>query len=220
VTTEGATALPVTTEGATADLPVTARRALTRERLITAAVAVFAERGINGASVEEISEAAGFTRGAFYSNFADKSALVLALLERSRTAQFAAAERAVVEMKNATHASAEELISLALTSFERAGRPVREGILLDQELQLHAAREPALHAAYLTFVTESERRLAALIGDALTYLGLELTVPFEHALRLLAAAHDHEQRLAVFRGSTADASLLRSLLSVITRPRG
>ena len=65
----------------TADPPITARRAQTRERLLAAAVAVFADRGINGASVEEICEAAGFTRGAFYSNFADKSELVLALLE-------------------------------------------------------------------------------------------------------------------------------------------
>ena len=42
---------------------VSPRRANTRERLITAAMHVFAERGVNGASVEEICEAAGFTRG-------------------------------------------------------------------------------------------------------------------------------------------------------------
>ena len=52
---------------------------------------MFADRGINGASVEEICEAAGYTRGAFYSNFADKSELVLALLAHNMTAQFAAA---------------------------------------------------------------------------------------------------------------------------------
>jgi AcrR family transcriptional regulator len=43
---------------------------------------VFARRGISGASTEEIAEAAGFSRGALYSNFADKDELVLALLER------------------------------------------------------------------------------------------------------------------------------------------
>ena len=50
---------------------VTARRAATRERLIDAAIDVFAEKGVLGASVEEICEDAGFTRGAFYSNFDD-----------------------------------------------------------------------------------------------------------------------------------------------------
>ena len=186
--------------------------------MITAAIAVFADRGINGASVEEICEAAGFTRGAFYSNFADKSELVLALLERSMTAQFAAAERAVADMKAANDLNAEELVTLALTAFERGGRPMREGILLDQELQLHAAREPALHGAYLDFLAECDRQLSVLIGDALAYLRLELTVPFDHALRLLAAVHDHEQRHAVFEGKPADSAVMRSLLLAITRP--
>ena len=78
-------------------VPVTARRAQTRERLMAAAASVFAERGIIGASVEEICEAAGFTRGAFYSNFADKDELVLALIQQSIGAQFAAAEQAIAE---------------------------------------------------------------------------------------------------------------------------
>ena len=46
------------------DRPVTPRRAQTQERLMAAAGRVFAERGISGASVEEISAAAGVTRGA------------------------------------------------------------------------------------------------------------------------------------------------------------
>lgn len=57
-------------------------RAETRARLLDAAVGVFVERGIAAASVEEIAEAAGFSRGAVYSNFADKDALVLALLQK------------------------------------------------------------------------------------------------------------------------------------------
>ena len=42
--------------------PLSARRARTRQRLMAAAVQVFAERGVIGSSVEEICEAAGFTR--------------------------------------------------------------------------------------------------------------------------------------------------------------
>src|SRR4051794_36901677 len=57
-------------------------RAETRTRLLDAAVTVFSERGIAAATVEEITEVAGFTRGAFYSNFADKSELVVALIDR------------------------------------------------------------------------------------------------------------------------------------------
>ena len=54
----------------------------TRSRLLDAAIVVIERRGIASASVEEITEEAGFSRGAFYSNFEDKDALVLALLER------------------------------------------------------------------------------------------------------------------------------------------
>jgi AcrR family transcriptional regulator len=41
----------------------------TRAALLDAAGEVFAERGFQGASVEAIAERAGFSRGAFYSNF-------------------------------------------------------------------------------------------------------------------------------------------------------
>jgi AcrR family transcriptional regulator len=53
----------------------------TREALLDAAETVFAERGFAGASVEAIAAAAGFTRGAFYSNFATKEELFAALLQ-------------------------------------------------------------------------------------------------------------------------------------------
>ena len=57
-------------------------RAQTRERLLEAAFAVFARDGIEAASIEEIAEAAGYSRGAFYSNFESKDDLLLALLGR------------------------------------------------------------------------------------------------------------------------------------------
>ncbi len=52
----------------------------TRLRLFEAAAQVFEDKGL-GASIEAICEAAGFTRGAFYSNFASKDELIIAMLE-------------------------------------------------------------------------------------------------------------------------------------------
>ena len=51
------------------------RRDDTRERLIDAARAVFASHGYTAATVAQISDGAGFTSGAFYSNFPSKNAL-------------------------------------------------------------------------------------------------------------------------------------------------
>ena len=57
------------------------RRAETRERLLRAARTVFARRGVQAATVDEIAEEAGFTTGALYSNFKGKEDLVLAVEE-------------------------------------------------------------------------------------------------------------------------------------------
>ncbi len=59
--------------------PPRRRRTQTRRRLLDAAAALFDERGTIGQSVEEISSRAGFTRGAFYSNFATVDQLYCAL---------------------------------------------------------------------------------------------------------------------------------------------
>jgi AcrR family transcriptional regulator len=53
----------------------------TREKLFEAAARVFEEQGAGGASIETIAAAAGFTRGAFYSNFKSKNELIIAMLE-------------------------------------------------------------------------------------------------------------------------------------------
>jgi AcrR family transcriptional regulator len=197
---------------------VSPRRAHTRERLITAAMHVFAERGVNGASVEEICEAAGFTRGAFYSNFPDKSALVLAIIQQNIARQVVAAERAIAVIKLASNVSADELVSLALTAYEEAGREPGESTLADRELLLHAARKPELRRPYLEFLEQSERQIAGLIQDALQHVGLEFTIPVEHAIRLLGAAHEQSKLLAIFGQRPADQALIRSLLVSITRP--
>ena len=53
-----------------------------RERVLDAAREVFLERGYAGATLEAIAEAAGFSKGVVYSQFAGKPDLFLALLER------------------------------------------------------------------------------------------------------------------------------------------
>ncbi|MFJ9176681.1 TetR/AcrR family transcriptional regulator [Streptomyces sp. NPDC102360] len=62
-------------------MPVTKRRARTRQRLLDAALDVFAEEGFGRSTVEQVCERAGFTRGAFYSNFSSLDELFLALWE-------------------------------------------------------------------------------------------------------------------------------------------
>jgi AcrR family transcriptional regulator len=55
-------------------------RQRTRKALLDAAARVFVRRGFQGSSVEEITAEAGYTRGAFYSNFSSKNELFVELL--------------------------------------------------------------------------------------------------------------------------------------------
>src|SRR5437870_1986373 len=57
-------------------------QAQTRERLLQAGRKLFVQNGFGGASIREIAEEAGYSQGAFYSNFADKDAILLELLRR------------------------------------------------------------------------------------------------------------------------------------------
>lgn len=56
------------------------RQQQTRDGLLDAAARVFVRRGFQASSVEEISAEAGYTRGAFYSNFRSKEDLFVELL--------------------------------------------------------------------------------------------------------------------------------------------
>jgi AcrR family transcriptional regulator len=197
-----------------------ARRAQTRARLMDAAVTVFAERGIIGASVEEICERAGFTRGAFYSNFSGKDELVVALLRHEMETQYSAAEHAIGLMKVAAQQerSAEDLISATLTEFEAAGRAGRDWVLTQQELLLHAARVPQVRVAYQVFSDECLRQLSSLIADAVAYAGLEFSVSFEVALSLLSATHQQALMATLLTDAPLDYGPLRVLVLAITRP--
>jgi AcrR family transcriptional regulator len=109
----------------------------TRRRLFDAAGRVFESQGIAAASIEAIAEAAGFTRGAFYSNFASKDELVSAMLadhvERSarRNLDLLARHRDPVDFVAALRAAEPD-----------QDDPLDRSELLYMEVILYVARAP------------------------------------------------------------------------------
>jgi AcrR family transcriptional regulator len=71
------------------------RKEKTRELLLDAAIEVFAEKGYHGASLDDVAETAGFTKGAVYSNFTRKSDLFRALMQRETQRRRAALRGAI-----------------------------------------------------------------------------------------------------------------------------
>ncbi|MGO2047948.1 MAG: TetR/AcrR family transcriptional regulator [Brachybacterium tyrofermentans] len=76
----------------------TRRKENTRTKLVRASLDVFVEKGIDGATVDDLVRAAGFTRGAFYSNFSTKEEVFSAL--------FASVTEEMLEIANTSVASA------------------------------------------------------------------------------------------------------------------
>ncbi len=73
----------------------TRRKENTRTKLVRASLEVFVEKGIDGATVDDLTRAAGFTRGAFYSNFSSKEEVFVAVFDEVTTELLAIASSAV-----------------------------------------------------------------------------------------------------------------------------
>jgi AcrR family transcriptional regulator len=65
------------------------RRARTRAQLLEAAARVYARRGFDNATLDEVADEAGFTKGAVYDHFGSKDNLLLALLDEHLSVQIA-----------------------------------------------------------------------------------------------------------------------------------
>lgn len=211
---------PMTTDAT----PVSARRAQTRDRLLSAAAAVFAERGILAASVEEICEQAGFTRGAFYSNFESKDDLYFALLRREHERHFAATQRAISEAdlsRTAQPPSPEELegmVQRAVLTTLRTMRSDREAILAGYEMRLYAARNPEVAAQYQEFMRESYALFAELVQEAFAATGARLAIGIEQVLDLLIAVVEQKRLSLLVEDDSPDAEAeLAEQLAVLLR---
>ncbi|MFI5685098.1 TetR/AcrR family transcriptional regulator [Streptomyces sp. NPDC051636] len=164
---------------------VTRRRVRTRAKLLDAAFTVFAAKGFGRVSIEEVCEAAGFSRGAFYSNFATLDELFFALYR----------ERADLIAGQVTDALALDGPALDVpASVDR----VTEVLLLDVDWLLvktdflvHAARDPDVAHA----LRDHRARLRRAIADRLSRARGDTELPAvlgdaEGAAHAVVAAYD------------------------------
>jgi AcrR family transcriptional regulator len=159
------------------------RRQQTRDRLLDAAGQVFARRGFHAATVDEVADAAGYTKGAVYSNFATKDELFLALLDQRLAAQLQQVEALdVIE-------SPGELQAALRAQTEREFAAARDFGVLQVEFWLYAMRNPAAQAALAQRYRQLRDRLAALIDGRWTRHQTTPPMPPEH-LAALAIATD------------------------------
>ncbi|MFX0577505.1 TetR/AcrR family transcriptional regulator [Nocardia nepalensis] len=171
-----------------ADVPVrrvTRRRTETRKRLLTAAYQVFAEEGFGRTSVERVCDRAGFTRGAFYSNFSSLDELFLAMWEQ-RSAAMIAGVRATLD-----DFSVEGVVDVraAVERLDRAVPIDEDWYRITAEFTTHALRTPGLRQV---MAEREEAIVAALMPTIVTALSrIGRTVADPVALgQALVAVHD------------------------------
>ncbi|AHH99767.1 AcrR family transcriptional regulator [Kutzneria viridogrisea] len=156
------------------------KRVHTKARLLRAAVEVLAERGYAASSIDEICARAGYTRGAFYSNYGSKDELVVEVFD-----QYATDRRERLEALAAT--------DLAPTSLARELLELNEedsalsAVIL--EFRMHARRNPELVARLDKHDEDASTAFAELLarvvppGSALAGLPPKQLATFLLALR-------------------------------------
>lgn len=198
-----------------ADAPVSARRTQTRERLMDAATQLFATRGVLAATVEEICEAAGFTRGAFYSNFSSREDLCVAWLRRDHARAIDSARHVLAEMRPlAASMSVEEWVSKAITTFVGGDLHSSEIVLARLELRLHAARTPDIRQEYRELTAASQNTLISVLDEALAERGWSWRVDPAVGMTMLLAAYDHRSVEDAIAGASS-TEVGNALLAII-----
>lgn len=177
------------------------RREATREKLLDAAAQVFAEEGLDAASVEAICERAGFTRGAFYSNFDSKDELFLELAGRVARARVASVRErvALLEREGGLRIAATDPLAIVEQVLDVSGDD-RLAILLMSEIRIHALRDPQLAAAYLAQDAEMRGSVAQIIDDIGKAKAIRFRLPADDVARLMLTVWESESVRATMAG--------------------
>lgn len=131
----------------------------TRDRLIEAAAAVFAEKGYDGAGVQEIAKRAGFTTGAIYGRFRGKAELLLAAIEaRSHN------ELEQLFAENRFEGRAADVITTVGSHL--VTDPFDEGQALLLEAFVAARRDPEVAALMRGLLQQRAETFAVIVDEA------------------------------------------------------
>jgi AcrR family transcriptional regulator len=195
------------------------RKEQTRAELVAAARQVFLREGFHQATLDEIADEAGYTKGAVYSNFGSKDELFLAVLDARYTDQLrihGALMRGAGTLDAGLRAAARQLAEQA--------RHTPDWIPLLVEFWTHASRRPALRREVLKRHQQQLDGLAAIIIDLAAAHDLDYAIPPAEIAR---SANALSRGIALERLLDPDSDIsdrfedmFATLILSFTRPRG
>ena len=158
------------------------QQAHTRSCLMHSAAKIFAQRGLQHASIDDVAAGAGFTKGAFYANFKSKEELFLAMLDERFAQRIEEIERVI-----AGEGSDAELASRAGDDFTAMLAADLEWQRLFLEFSAYAARNDEFREELVTRYRWMRQRIAAALAARAASFGIEPVVPFEQISTMTCA---------------------------------
>ncbi|MFD8098346.1 TetR/AcrR family transcriptional regulator [Nocardia fluminea] len=156
----------------------------TRAALLTAAEEVFADKGFAEATLDDIADRAGFSRGAVYANFANKTELFLALLDDWLQLEVDSRLR----LNDPSHTPQQDIDALAGHGGNRFADSKRFLLLI--EFRLYALRHPEVAQRLRDYDRASTDWFAAVIEEVAAASEIPLPAPV-HQIALLVLALEH-----------------------------
>ncbi|NOX29442.1 MAG: TetR/AcrR family transcriptional regulator [Actinobacteria bacterium] len=154
----------------------------TRQQLLTAAATVFSEKGIGAATVSDICAKAGYTRGAFYSNFGTLDEIVISLLEEHVEANFVTMQKVLDDAPNP-----DVFFSAMDPTLRPASGPGLESSVLYMELMLHAYRNPDTRARVVSRGAIDRANIKTILEQFAADTGRDIPGGIDDAVELVSA---------------------------------
>ena len=148
------------------------KKARTRRRLLDAAAEVFAHRGFEATSLDEIAEVAGFSKGAVYSNFAGKEDLFLSVLDEHVSRQMLDI-RGDIDVTRAPGEQVMEAGQRFMDLFQRE----RAWYLLSFEFLAYAARNPEFQVEFAARQRAQREAVVAMLEENSAAMDIPMSLP-------------------------------------------
>lgn len=206
------------------------KRAHTQELLLAAGRELVVDKGIGAVSVGDVCTRAGFTRGAFYSNFTDMDHFIHRLAENEWEAMTAFVDAAVsagpqggsgVDRTPRADADLRAGADLPQALVDLAGRlmevvPVsREFYFLQSEFMAYLVRDPESRSALGDGYEVFKRRLGTVLETELAAVGRECVLSVTDTTELFLADVERSMRLGLIHDDSTLAAYVDRTLAVI-----
>jgi AcrR family transcriptional regulator len=185
------------------------KQAHTRSSLMHSAAKVFATRGLQQASIDEVAEDAGFTKGAFYANFKNKEELFLAMLDE----RFAEKIEQIEQVMASEGTDAEKALR-AGDDFTRMMTADPEWQRLFFEFSAYAVRNEEFREELVTRYRWLQERIADVLCAEHGELDASLPVPYGQVAMMTCAMANGVALEKLLEGDAVPDELFGTMLMI------